>query len=42
MSVIKRWLRVLHLSGNREHKSDYGCLWIYLPGPWIHYQDYEY
>jgi len=18
------------------------CLWIYLPGPWIHYQDYEY
>jgi len=37
--VIKQWLRTLQLS---EHKSDYGCLWIYLPGPWIHYQDYEY
>jgi len=39
--VIKRWLRAL-LSGSREHKSDCGFLWIYLPGPWIHYQDYEY
>ena len=37
--VIKQWLHTLELSGSREHKSDYGCLWIYLPGPWIHYQD---
>jgi len=28
------------LSRSREHKSDYGCLWIYLPGPWIYHQDY--
>jgi len=31
--IIKRWLRALQLSGSREHKSDYGCLRIYLLGP---------
>jgi len=32
--IVLRW----HLCRN-----DYGfCLWIHLPGPWIHNQDYEY
>jgi len=30
-------ISVRQLSGSREHKSDYGCLWIYLD-----YQDHEY
>ena len=33
--IVLRWYL-------RTYKRLWFCLWVYLPGPWIHNQDYEY